>query len=219
MEKFYPILEKCSLFDGIESKQLSALLGCLQARVEEFDKKYTVMAEGTPAKYLGILLSGALQISRTDYGGNRSLLATVEPGELFAEAFACAEVRDLPVTVTADEPSRVMLINCRHILHTCSNSCAFHRQLILNLMKSLAEKNLRFHQRLEVTSQRSTREKLLTYLSLQAKTAGSSRFSIPLDRQELADYLEVERSGLSAEIGKLQREGVLISRKREFELL
>ena len=138
---------------------------------------------------------------------------------IFAEAFACAEVGSIPVTITANEPSDIMLIDCSHILHTCSNNCGFHQQLIFNLMKSMAIKNLNFHQRIEITSKRSTRDKLLAYLMLQAKKAGSDSFEIPFDRQELADYLEVERSGLSAEISKLRQEGVIESHKSHFKLM
>ena len=112
-----------------------------------------------------------------------------------------------------------MLIDCSHILHTCANNCGFHQQLIFNLMKDLATKTILFHQRIEITSKRSTREKLLTYLAMQAKRVGSNSFDIAFDRQELADFLEVDRSGLSAEISKLRREGILESTKNHFELL
>ena len=186
---------------------------------ESFDKKYTILAEGNPAKYIGIVLSGSAQITQVDYYGNRSIVSGIEPGEVFGEAFACAEVPALPVAVVANEPSEIMLIDSNHILHTCSNHCGFHQQLIFNLMKDLAMKTILFHQKLEITSQRTTRDKLMTYLMMQAKKTGSNHFSIPFDRQELADYLEVERSGLSAEISKLRREGILESDKNEFILL
>ncbi len=195
------------------------MLTCLGARVISFDKKYTVFAEGSPARYLGIVLSGSVQVIRVDYFGNRSILAQIEPPHLFGEAFACAETASLPVTVIANEPSDVMLIDCSHILHTCQNNCGFHGQLIYNLMRDLAEKTILFHQKSEITAKRSTREKLLSYLAMQAKRAGSNRFRIPFDRQELADYLEVDRSGLSAEISKLRKEGILESERNEFTLL
>ena len=219
MKKYLEILKKCPLFDNIEEESLIKMLSCLGAKVEFFDKKYTVFSEGSPAKYLGIVLSGSVQTVQVDYYGNRSILSDMGPSELFAEAFACAEVASLPVSVVADEPCEIMFIDCRHILHTCANGCGFHHQLIYNLMKDLATKTIMFHQRIEVTSKRSTREKLLTYLALQAKKANSNRFDIPFDRQELADYLEVERSGLSAEIGKLKKEGILDNQKNHFVLL
>ena len=219
MKKYFGILRKCRLFDGLADEDLDRMLHCLGARVSTFDKKYTVFSEGSSAKYIGILLSGAVQILRVDYYGNRSLLEEVHPGELFAEAFACAEVQSLPVSIIASEESEIMLIDCSHILHTCSNNCGFHQQMIYNLMKDLAQKSLRFHRRVEVTSKRTTREKLLTYLTLCAKEMGSNVFEIPFDRQELADYLEVDRSGLSAEIGKLKKEGFIENEKSRFRLL
>lgn len=219
MKQYFHILKKCPLFRDIDEESLLALLGCLGARVERFDKKYTILAEGTPATWIGIVLSGSAQIIRVDYDGNRSILSGVEPSELFGEAFACADVPSIPVSIIADEPCEIMLIDCRRILYSCSNACGFHQQMIFNLMKDLATKNMMFHQKLEITSKRSTREKLMTYLSLRARAVGRNRFTVPFDRQELADYLEVDRSGLSAEISKLRREGILESTKNEFRLL
>jgi len=219
MKKFTDILKKCPLFCGIDESSLFTMLHCLGAQVMEFDRKYTIFAEGHPARYLGIMLSGSAQVVRVDYYGNRSIVSEVTPTQIFGEAFACAEVDSMPVDIIACEPCEVMLIDCSHILHTCSNNCGFHQQLIYNLMKDLAEKNLMFHQRIEITSKRSTREKLMAYLMLCAKKAGSSSFDIPFDRQELADYLEVERSGLSSEIGKLKREGIIENSRHHFKLL
>ena len=219
MKKYFEILRKCTLFNHIDDADLTALLKCLGAKVLEFDKKYTIFAEGTSANYIGILLSGSAQIVQLDYFGNRSLLTNIEPSEVFCEAFACAEVPSIPVSVIANDPCEVMLLDCRRIMYSCSNSCGFHRQIIFNLMKNLAVKNIQFHQRLEITSKRTTREKLMEYLLAQAKKNNSRSFDIPFDRQELADYLEVDRSGLSAEISKLRKEGILNSRKNHFELL
>lgn len=219
MKKYFDVLRKCPLFNQIKEENLTTLLGCLGAKVEAFGRKYTIIAEGNPAKYIGIVLSGSAQIVRIDYYGNRSIVSGVEPSEMFGVAFACAEVRSIPVAVIANEPCEIMLIDCARIMHSCSNSCGFHHQMIFNLMKDLATKTILFHQRSEIIAKRSTREKLLAYLMLQAKKANSSSFSIPFDRQELADYLEVDRSGLSAEISKLRREGVIESHRKHFVLL
>lgn len=219
MKKYFDVLRKCSLFNNISDENLTVLLECLGAKVEFFDKKYTIFSEGNPAKYIGIMLSGSAQIIRNDYFGNRSIVAGIEPSEIFGEAFACAGVSAIPVTIIANEPCEVMLINCSRILQTCDSNCGFHRLLIFNLMKSLATKNIMFHQKIEVTAKRSTREKLMAYLMLYAKKVGSNSFNIPFDRQELADYLEVERSGLSAEISKLRKEGIIESHRKHFKLL
>ncbi|MBQ9783488.1 MAG: Crp/Fnr family transcriptional regulator [Clostridia bacterium] len=219
MKKYLKILRKCALFWDIEDENLLKMLSCLGAKVESYDKKYTVFAEGYPAHYIGIVLSGSVQVVQVDYYGNRSILSGMGPGEVFAEAFACAEVQALPVTVVANEPSEIMLIDSRHVLHTCQRHCGFHQKLIFNLMRDLAQKTIQFHQRIEVTSKRTTREKLMAYLLLQAQKENSDRFEIPFNRQELADYLEVDRSGLSAEISRLRKEGVLESNKNYFVLL
>lgn len=219
MKKYFKILRKCSLFNQIEDENLIALLSCLGAKVETYEKKETIIADGNPAKYIGIVLSGSAQIVRIDYYGNRSIVSHIEPSGMFAESFACAEVPSIPVTIVANEPCEIMLVDCYRIMHACSNSCGFHQQMIFNLMKELATKNIMFHQKIEITSKRSTREKLMTYLMLQAKKANSNSFDIPFDRQELADYLEVDRSGLSSEISKLCKEGVIKSSRKHFELL
>ena len=219
MKKYLGILKKCPLFDGIEEQNLLTMLHCLDARIASFDKKYTIFAEGSSSRYLGILLSGSAQITRVDYYGNRSILSEVHPSQLFAEAFALADIQTLPVNVIATEACDVMLIDCGHILHTCSTNCAFHQRMIFNLMRNMASKTIQFHQKIEITSKRSTREKLMTYLSMQAKKENSNRFEIPFDRQELADYLEVDRSGLSAEIGKLKKEGLIDCEKNRFSIL
>ncbi len=219
MKKYSEILKSCPLFYQIKEDNLLKMLTCLGAKVEAFDKKQTIFDEGTPAEYIGIVLSGSAQIIQVDYYGNRSILSTIEPSQIFAEAFACAELGAIPVTITASDPCEIMLINCSHILHTCSNNCGFHQQLIFNLMKDLATKTIIFHQKIEITAKRTTREKLLTYLTLKAKSTGCQSFDIPFDRQELADYLEVERSGLSAEISKLRNEGLIESNKKHFVLL
>lgn len=219
MKEFLNILKECALFKGIEEENLLRMLNCLGAKVDFFDKKYTVFAEGTPAKYIGIVLSGSVKMVRVDYFGNRSIVMTATQGEIFGEAFACSEVQSLPVSTVANEPSRIMMIDSSHIVHTCQNNCGFHQQLIFNLMKELATKNLRFHQKIQITSNRTTREKLMSYLTFCAEKAGRGDFLIPFDRQELADYLDVERSGLSAEISKLRKEGVIENSKNHFKLL
>ena len=218
LKKYLQILKKCPLFSEIEDEDLITMLKCLGAKIEYFDKKYTIFADSRAAKFIGILLSGSAQIMQVDYYGNRSILSEIMPGEVFGEAFACAQTQSLPISVIADEPGEVMLIEAKHILHTCHKGCAFHHRLIYNLMKELAEKNIAFYQRIEITSRRTTSEKLMTYLNFYSKKVGKREFDIPFDRQELADYLEVDRSGLSAEIGKLKRAGIIDSRKNHFVL-
>lgn len=219
MNEYMEIIKTCPLFRDITDDDLGSMLTCLGAKSECFDKRYTIIAEGSPAKYIGIVLSGSVSVEQTDIYGNRSILSVAGPSHIFGEAFACADVDAIPVSVVANEDSLIMFINIERILVTCSNNCPFHNKLIRNLMHDLAQKALMFHRKIDVISRRTTREKLLSYLNYEARRQGSGSFDIPFDRQGLADYLEVDRSGLSLEISKLRKEGILESRKNHFTLL
>lgn len=219
MKDFFDILRECPLFDRIGDESLKEMLGCLNAKERSYKKGDVVFAEGDKAKYLGIVLEGSVQLVRVDYYGNRSILTNIEPPQLFGEAFACAGMKSLPVDAVAATDTRILLLDAQRIARPCGNACPCHGQTILNLLHIVAKKNLVLHQKIEITSKRSTREKLMTYLLLQAKNAKSHTFTVPYDRQELADYLEVDRSGLSAEISKLRNEKVLECRRSTFTLL
>ena len=219
MKNFLPTLQKSPLFSSVAEEDLIPLLSCLGGTLREYPKGTTIFREGDRPTYLGLVLTGEVRITRTDYDGNRSIVATVIAPGLFGETFACAEVEALPVDVTAAADSTVLMMEVRRITSPCCQACAFHSQIIFNLMKQTAAKNLMFHRKLEITSKRTTRDKLMTYLHMTAKEQGSREVTIPYDRQELADYLEVDRSGLSAEISKLRREGVLEAEKNRFLLL
>ncbi len=219
MKEFYPILERCPLFEGIRMEDLQAMMGCIGGRLMEVPKGKYVFREGDPATHVGMVLTGSVQLVREDYYGNRSIVAHISAGQLFGESFACANVPALPVSIIAVADSKVLLMDCRRITTSCSNACAFHNRIIFNLLRMVATMNLVYDQKIHVTSQRTTRGKLMAYLLNQAKLQGSNSFTIPYDRQSLADYLEVDRSGLSTEISKLRREGILESEKNHFVLL
>ena len=219
MDDFIEVLQTCLLFEGIAPKDIRAMIGCLGGRVVSFERGEVIFPEDSRAENVGIVLTGAAQVARNDFFGNRTIQARVEPGELFAEAFACAEVARLPVSVEGVKPGKAMIIRLRRIIETCSSACDFHSRMVMNLLKAMAARNLQLNRKLEITSQRTTREKLLAYLTSQARQADSNTFTLPFDRQGLADYLCVERSALSAEIGKLRREGVLESERSRFTLM
>lgn len=217
MKKYLEILRNCKLFENMENENITAMLSCLGAEVRSYTKDQYIFTEGETASHMGILLSGTAQIVRVDFYGNRSIVTNIEPSEIFGESFDCTETRSIPVNVIAEKDCKVMLIDSRKILQPCYNACEFHSRIIFNLMKSMAAKNLLLNQKIEIISKRTTREKLMTYLMIQAKRHGSS-FTIPYDRQELADFLEVDRSGLSAEISKLRKEKVIECKRNFFRL-
>ena len=219
MRESLPILMQARLFRGIEEDELSSMLACLGGTARRFPKGSTILRAGEPVRQMGVVLSGQVQVSREDADGGRILMAAIPPGGIFAEAFACARAELLPVTVIASEDSNILLMDCSKLLTPCSNLCRFHTQLVSNLMEILAQKNIFLSQKLEHLSKRTLREKLLSYLWEQAAECGARTFTIPFDRQALADYLCADRSALSREIGKLQREGVLNAERSRFTLL
>lgn len=219
MKKYLEILKKCPLFSDIGVDGLSQILSCLNARVMSFGKKQMILTEGSSARNIGIVLSGSVHIVQLDYYGNQTILANAYPSDLFCESFACAGVDTLPVSVVSNEPCEILLFEGKGVVHTCERNCEFHRKMIYNLVHDLAGKSIALHQRIKIVSKRTTRDKLMEYLMVQAAECGKSSFDIPYDRQELADFLEVDRSGLSVEISKLKREGIIDNHKRSFTLL
>ena len=218
MEKYLALLGSTALFKGIDREDISSMLSCLSARKLAFRRGEALFMEGDKAGFIGLVLEGEVQILRDDFYGKTSLMDIARPGELFAEVFACSGVPAMPVSGYARSDCVVLLMDCRRIMTLCSNSCAFHNLIIKNLLQAVAEKTLTLSRKIRIMSQRSTREKLLAYLSEQAKLKGSASFDIPLDRQSLADYLGVERSAMSTELGKLRKDGVLECSGRHFTL-
>ena len=209
MEQYFESMSKCPLFAGIDRADLPELLVCLGGRVVPLAKGSPVFLEGDPAKDVGVVLEGTVQIVRDDYYGNRSVLTVAAPGELFAEAFVCAGLETLPVSAFAVQNSTVLLLDCRRVMTGCGHDCLFHSRLVYNLLQGIAQKNLALTEKIRFMSRKTTREKLMEFLLDQAKRHGSAEFTIPYDRQALADYLGVERSAMSAEIGKLRKDGLI----------
>ena len=219
MEKYFDILSQCPLFSGISRQEMGLLLNCLDGRITRVTKGNPVFLEGEPARFVGVVLFGTVQIVRDDYYGNRSVLTVVSPGGLFAEAFACAGVETLPVSVIALQSCSVLLLDCKRVLTGCSNACPFHSRLVRNLLQGMARKNLMLTSKIRCMSQKTTQEKLMEFLLEQAKQHDSAEFVIPYDRQALADYLGVERSAMSAELSKLKKAGRIDCSGSRFRVL
>ncbi len=218
MERHYGIIKACPLFFGVEMDNLPALLGCLGAQAKVYPKGSAVLSAGAPARSAGIVLEGAVQVCREDADGNRAVLAAMEPGDLFGEAYACAGVDSLPVSVWAERESTVLLLDIGKVSTVCPSACSFHQSLVKNLLRVLAQKNVFLTGKMEHLAKRTLREKLLSYLREQAALQGGGTFTVPFDRQGLADYLCADRSALSRELGNLRREGILEAEKNRFRL-
>lgn len=218
MRNYTNILNRVPLFEGIDAHEIPSLLQCLGAQTRSFARDEFIYTAGDEAVNVGVILSGRVQISRHDINGNRSILAEAATTDLFAESFACAQTAHIPVDVYAVEAAEILFVNCRRIITLCPNSCRFHARLVENLLKIVASKNIMLNQKLEIVSKRTMREKLLAYLNAEAQKQRCRTVTIPFDRQELADFLGVDRSALSRELGVMRQEGVLKVRNRDFEL-
>ena len=185
MEKYFAILSRCPLFAGVVPEEMGLMLNCLGAREREIPKGEPVFLEGDPAGFIGVALEGAVQVVRDDYYGTRSVLTVIQPGEIFGEAFSCAGVETMPVSAFALKGSKILWLDCKRMLTVCSNACQFHNRMVANLLQAVARKNLALSRKIQFMSQRTTKEKIMAYLLDQAKTQGSSEFTIPHDRQAL----------------------------------
>ena len=194
------------------------MLSCLETREERFPKDTFLLRTGDTAESIGLVLSGSVLVVQEDIWGNRNILSKAGPGQTFAAAYACAPGSLLNVSVLAETPVTAMFLNVKRVLNVCPSACEHHSRIIRNLLGELAEKNLRFGEKLTHMGQRTTRAKLMSYFSAEAQRLGTYEFDIPFSRQQLADYLAVERSGLSLELGKMRSEGLLDFHKSHFIL-
>lgn len=206
------------LFQGLEEREIQSVLQCLSAKARDYQKGETIFHPGRSVKEVGMVQAGRVHLVKEDRWGNAALLSTISMGELFGESYACVG-KPLPLRAVAAEECRVLFLTIGKVLTTCSSACRFHARLIQNLLSILAGKNLFLAQKADILAQRTVREKLLNYLFYQSQTHGSAVFTIPLNRQQLADYLSVDRSSMTVEMGKLCKEGILKVERNRFELL
>ena len=219
MKRYIPILKNTQLFLGASDEDIEAMLGCLQARLCTYKKGEYVLREGERIERLMMLVKGELHIQRDDYWGNRSIISMVGVGEMFGEAYAAPESGPLLNDVLAVEDSAVIFLDIGKLLTVCPNGCKFHAMAVKNLFFAISEKNRKLVRKLGYMSRRTTREKLIAYLSEEAKRQNSGAFSIPFNRQQLADFLSVDRSAMSNELCKLRDEGLIEFEKNRFRLL
>lgn len=195
------------LFESIDAAQLTFLLNCLQAKLRFAQKGDILLLQGQEVNSVGVILKGQVHIQLEEVTGRRSLLAALSDGDLFGEAFACAGVASSPVTAMAAADCEVMQIDFARLTTTCPASCNFHSQLIRNMLGVIARKNIALNQKMQFITLRTTREKLSSYLLHQYSRARKAEFTIALNRSELADYLCVDRSAMSRELGNMRDDG------------
>lgn len=213
-----PVLTSSTLFCGIAAEDLPGLLSCVDARRKTFQKGNILLQRGEQTAWLGMVLSGTVHIVREDFWGNRSIVGLAAAGEIFGESYALAG-EPLEVSVQAASDGEVLFLSADKVVSGCTQMCTFHRQLSRNMLALVAAKNRMLTEKMRHMARRTTREKLMSFLSAQALRAGKAEFDIPLDRQQLADFLAVDRSAMSAALSRLRDEGVLEFQKNHFRLL
>jgi CRP-like cAMP-binding protein len=212
-------LSKTALFRGITPLEVEEMLLCLGAEQRHFSKGEILCRTGDVVTDLGMVLSGSVLIENNDLWGNTTVLDSVGPGQIFAETYACTSGEPLMVNVVAAGSAEVLFLNMNRVLQLCSHTCTYHNKLIRNLLAISAQKNLNLSRKIFHTASKTIRGRLLSYLSYQAVRSGRRSFTIPFNRQQLADYLNVDRSALSNELSKMQKEGMLKVDRSHFELM
>lgn len=218
-------MEKCleninsPLFKDISPEERKTMLGCLGYYLRSFAKGEIVLCEDVDLRYIGIVLSGAVDMVKEDMWGNRTALVRMRKDEMFGETFACGSDRHLAVSFVAAENSKILFLPFERVMNSCDNTCSFHHRLVINMVSLIADKNRELINKLEVVSRRSLREKILTYLNIQSQLQNCRYFEIPLGRIELADYLCVDRSALTRELAKMKSEGLIDYDRNCFRLL
>ena len=218
MKNYIHILKRTKLFAGVGDDEISAMLSCLGARLYNYKKGEYVLRQGEHLSDIIVLVEGNLHIQKDDYWGNRSILGQVAVGEMFGEAYVAPDSGALLNDVVATENSTVIFFDVRKIITTCSSGCRFHYMIVQNMFFAISDKNRKLVQKLGHMSKRTTREKLISYLSEESKKQNSSNFTIPFNRQQLADFLSVDRSAMSNELCKMRDEGLIEFDKNYFKL-
>ncbi len=219
MDSILQTLSRSRLFEGIEPDQIEAVTGCLAPLRRSYARGETILAAQSKTDSFGLVLHGGVMIAQQDYWGNRNIVAVQHAGDLFAESFAAQPDQPMSISAEAAEDCDVMFFNLRRVLTNCPRTCAHHRRLMENLLLLISNRNRQLNEKISHLSQRTTRRKILSYLSAQAHRAGSAAFEIPFSRQQMADYLSVDRSALSAELSRLKAEGLLDYHRNAFRIM
>ncbi len=218
MQDHIKALKQSKLFSGVGDEDIPVMFSCLGARLQQYRNGEYVLRQGEHLSELLVVVEGRLLIQKDDYWGYRNILGQVRVGEIYGDSYVSPESGVLLNDVVAAEDSCVYFFDAKRVMTTCSSACRFHTLVVQNLFWAISEKNMDLVRKLDYMSRRSTREKLIAYLSEESRIQNSSEFTIPFNRQQLADYLSVDRSAMSAELGRMRDEGLIDFKLNRFRL-
>ena len=211
-------MSKSPIFKGMSDQSISNALDALNATEKSYRKSAVIMRAGSATDRMGIVIEGSVTIESNDIWGNRTILSHVDEGQFFAETYALLEKETMLVDVVANENCRILFLKVGSLDQLTSLNKPWANTLIVNLLSISARKNLHLSGRSFHTSPKTIRGRVMSYLNTVSLQKGSKEFDIPFDRQQLADYLNLERTALSKELGKMQNDGIINVRKNHFRL-
>lgn len=219
LEKYKEILEKVQLFQGITWEELKRLLGCLECSVKKYRKDEYIVLEGEELYSTGIILSGSAEIIKENLSGGKAILSFLDTSDIFGEVIVCTQNKKSLVSILSKSEVDVMYINFHKIVDKCSANCGYHTKLISNMLKIIAEKNLMLNKKMDYILIKSMREKLSTFIFNKYKETKSYSFNIGINRNMMADYLNVSRASMCRELSNMKKEGIIDYYKDSFKIL
>lgn len=219
LEKYYNQIKTSPVFYGMSDDELKGLLECFNARIRKYEKEEMIIRQGDIISNIYLILDGEVNIEKDSYWGRRIIISRLGQNDNLALSFVGSKNIESSVDAITVEDTLVLILSYEKCTSMCQNACTRHKILINNLFQILSKENIELIQKIENVSQKSIRDKLLTYLSNEARKKHSNSFDIQFNRQDLADYLNVDRSAMSFELSKLQKEGFIKYDKNHFELL
>ena len=212
------VIQQVALFRGMDEAELAAALSALSAKEKTYEKDETILYAGNVSEHMGLVLEGSVTIESNDVWGNRTILSHIEKGGTFAETYALLEDEPMLVDVIANEKSNILFLRIGSLNLLQQDISPWRVKLIGNLLRISSQKNLHLSGRSFHTAPKSIRGRVMAYLNSVSLQKNNIDFDIPFDRQQLADYLNVERSALSRELSNMQQDGLIIVRRNHFEI-
>lgn len=219
MKLNFDVLQQCPLFQDLSMEDIKHIVNCFDMQLKSYSADDYLLLTGEELHYVGIVISGCMEILKEDAAGNRYMVAMLHPSDLFGEGIVCTRNRISPVSVRTREASMILSIPYQKIIAPCTNACHFHSKLIYNMMLILGEKNYLLNHKIEILMLKGMREKLATFLLNESNRQHALLFSIPMNRNELAEYLNVSRPSMSRELGRMKEEGIIDYHKNTFHIL